>query len=300
MKLLLMGDLHIRYKTPAHRKDDFFATQFEKVCNAIRIASEHGCSAILQAGDMWDNPNPPRQAMSLYIDLLRSSALPFYTIYGQHDMLYRNYDHVDRTPTYLLEKAGALHTVGIHNSRADLGNVYLHGLSYDQEQSFAPVAGATNVLIAHASVGDKPLFPGHVLTAPQAFLAQHPWADLILVGDYHYPFEDTLDGRVCVNAGVVVRKSVAQRDMQHHPRVVIYDTVERSTLSVVLPHAPAAEVFDVPEEQPQNDQLLRFVDALKRNRAIGISFEENLTAYYAENRTRPAIREVIAKAMEAE
>ena len=90
-----------------------------------------------------------------------------------------------------------------------------------------------------------PLFDGHELTAPRAFLMENPEFDLILCGDYHYPFEATVDGRRLVNTGCMVRRSIFPRDMEHKPKVGIYDTDTKEIEYHFLDILPPEEAFDM-------------------------------------------------------
>ena len=44
------------------------------------------------------------------------------------------------------------------------------------------------IMVVHAMIGNKPIYPGQDITKAKTFLKNNPLADVILCGDYHYPF----------------------------------------------------------------------------------------------------------------
>jgi hypothetical protein len=105
----------------------------------------------------------------------------------------------------------------------------VYGCSWGQDVPETDVRGdSINVLVIHGTIGDRPLFPGHKLIDPRTFAKEHQEYDLILCGDYHYPFEYKVGlNTTIVNPGVLCRKSIAEKEIT--PSVVIYNTLTRDT-----------------------------------------------------------------------
>ena len=302
MKLMLISDIHARYLSPENRTDDFFEALLYKLGQVRKIADKHKCEAILQAGDLFDSPEPSRYVQSKILREVRKLKVPIYTVIGQHDMIFRNWKNLDRTATYLLESAGVLTIVGLDGEPVDLGGgVLVHGLSFEQDFALPkPVEGKFNILIAHASVGTRPLYPGHVLPSPREFIHKHPGFDMVIVGDIHYAFEDKFKDTQIFNTGCMMRKTVKKEDLEHKPCVFVYDTATREYEKVLLKIKPWQEIFHIPEEksQPADNKLQEFIDAIRSEKKLAVSYYDNQMAYYKKNSVTNRIQELIASAME--
>ena len=156
----------------------------------------------------------------------------------------------------------------------------------------------TNILIAHISVGDKPLFPGHALTAPKEILRKYPGMDLIAVGDYHYRFQDNYGARIMLNSGTLVRKTTAEKDQA--PGVFIYNTdivVEKVKL-VLLKCEPAEKVFDLSAPEKSSNALLDgFIQALRSNEQVTVSFDDNLSLVMTAKQAGVKVHEYVNSVM---
>jgi len=306
MRLLIVGDLHLRLKTPQGRRDDFAQTQFSKLEQILQIAEGYGVGAILQTGDFFDSPNPANYLMSRTISQLRATrireAIPKFSILGQHDMYLGSTDH-NRTALYVLACARGVTLLDEQKRYLD-DDVAVYGASFGSPiPSIIRRRGdATfNVLVAHMSIG-FPLFEGHVIEEPDGLLERLTGFDLILVGDYHYRFasHDRETDRYIINAGAVVRLSRSKADRAHQPSVTLFDTEEREMEVIPLDYEPAEDIFDMVNLSQQDEQkevLQKFVASLKGAK-VGVSFEHNLQKAFKANKTPTAIKALVGDAME--
>lgn len=299
MRFLIFGDMHIRHTPPENRVDDFFNTQREKILAAFALGESEGCDIAVQPGDLWDNPHPSKYVMAAYIELLKAQTIPLYTVLGQHDISFRNFEASEKYATHLLDRAGAVHLVRSDKANAVAPSITIQGAWFEQP---APAAERSlhPILLAHASVGDKPLFPGQVLPSPRDYIRANPGYKLIVLGDYHYTFSDCYNGTTIVNAGCLVRKTVAENDLVHKPCVFVYDTVTAELVQHFLPIRPVEQVFDlsVKEHKSADNRLQQFLQALAKDRALSVSFEENLARFYNDHATSADVQRVIAAAFE--
>ena len=307
MKFLLTNDWHLRLRPPAKRKDDFAATQLKKVEEVISIFKSEECDILFQAGDLFDRPSPAYSLLVTYIKLFKQREVCLDLILGQHDMYMYSRESINRTATKVLESAGVvnIHTADgcpIHLEPTG-ESVVVYGASWGEDIK-PPVRKdyeCTNVLLAHRMVGDRELYPGQELLGPKAFAAKHPGFDLILLGDYHYPFLYQSPSTTVVNAGALMRMTVAEFDLEHKPGVYIYDTNTREIKRIELKSAlPVNEVFyhrDSTEDGP-GSSLLEFIDKLRSSGDLGVSFKDNLLAYYESEDVDPKVRDLISEVME--
>jgi len=304
MKLMLCSDWHLRYKAPSSRTDDIFETQCSKVSFVLETAKEMGCSAIIQAGDLLDNPKPPNILLALYIRLFRYygvgfPGIPFYCVLGQHDLSMHNLGSLVRSGVDVLQAAEVLKVLSV--DPVQIGDVWLYGASWEQEIPKAS-SGTRNVLVLHKMIGDQPLYPGHDPIRPKSFLHTYKGYELILCGDYHYPFVSEEKGRTIVNTGCLTRQTCSDRDLQLHPACCVYDTVDRSVTRIEIPHEPSDKIFVMPEKGPDKpnnkDTIQMFVDRLRGQLGITVSFRDNLNRFFTEHSTRSEVREEIELAVE--
>ena len=309
MKLLLVGDMHLRIKAPQRRTDDdFMETCLGKLRQVYQIAYDHDCMDIIQVGDFFDRPDPSKKLLAAVIKQMIGDATRFFTIHGQHDMAYHTEASMESSALRVLEAAGVLQVVE-NRPTFNAGELLLVGASFGQRPPTLSLIdlpnpdqfrGAFKVLVAHTMVGDKPLWPGQDLPSPRAYAKAHPGYDLYVLGDYHYDFETWVGKRAVINPGCLIRKTAAERD--HKPKVVVFDTEAREAEDVYLDVAPASDVFDLDglgDDKPANvfDGL---TDRLKKMGSVGVSFAENLNAYFDAEKTPERIRKLIWQELEKE
>ena len=307
MRLLLVGDLHLRSKNPEGRIDDFRATQMRKVKQILAIAQERKCGTILQAGDFFDSPNPANGLLADYITLLHDALYvpeeqptSFCAVLGQHDY-YLGSDVVERTALNVLNAAGVVRLLAnepVKPVGVSGGDGMVCGCSFGQSvpRLRRGARGAFNVLVIHASIG-YPLFAGQSISDPERFLVTYPEYNLVLCGDYHYPFGVELDGRWIINAGAVARLSRSKRDQAHEPGVVFFDTEDPQNWERVrLDVEPSEKVFDltaVEEREDRAEALSGFIAALREG-GVGVDFWSNLERYYERENIPEHVRRAVA------
>jgi exonuclease SbcD len=275
MKLVLVSDLHLMGRSPISRTDDFPETQYNKVKQIKDIAKKRMAYFVLQAGDFFDSYNPSYRLINKYIDLLEDSN--WYSILGQHDMYMWNKDSIDRTALGVLETAGCLKILrdSYDNKWKDnIDTVKLYGCSWGQEIPKIDADRKINILVIHKNIGDKPLFHGHDLTHPRRFLNKHKF-DLILCGDYHFPFEYSSGDRLIINTGTISRKSTTEKVIK--PSVVLYDTETRKHEWVVLKHEPDPFISKTSEEKVSGSiDMTDFFSEITSAESAKISFRDNV------------------------
>jgi len=231
MKLLLVGDLHLTGRTPISRTDDFPETQYKKMNQIVDIAG--GDKYILQAGDFFDSYSPSFRVINRYIQLLNSPSLYCFCVMGQHDLYLWSLTGIERTALSILESSNCVDIIRDCYTLDRDHVCKIYGCSWGQEIPKIRDANKFNILVIHKNIGDKPLFHGHDLEHPRRFLNKYGF-DLILCGDYHFPFEYSNENRLIINTGTISRKSITEKDIK--PSVVLYDTETRKHEWIELKH----------------------------------------------------------------
>ena len=295
MKLLIIGDLHLRDTTPQCRTEqEFGGVCLGKLGQIARIAEREFCQSAVQVGDFCHSARPSLGLLARTISVLRgwSSGIPLRVIHGQHDLLYHSPAAADRSAIRLLEEAVE------YFFALPLGHTYggwpfiFTGAPFGSAPPPPPKDNSFKVLVAHAMVGDRPLYPGHDLTGPEEYVKRHPGYDLYCLGDYHYPFSVKVGDAWVINPGAVMRLTADERDRTRRPKVVLYNMETNEPEDVYLDVTPEAEAFDLmrkatPTREARYSDLAR---ALRRTGGAGVSFKENLAKAFEDQDVPPPVR----------
>ncbi|MFH1624128.1 MAG: hypothetical protein ABID54_03105, partial [Pseudomonadota bacterium] len=134
-------------------------------------------------------------------------------------------------------------------------------------------------------------------------LKDHPEFDLFVTGDNHHSFVcgemDKNGTRYVVNCGSLMRSAIDQVD--HKPRVYVYDTERKSLDEVPLKVAPAKKVLDMKkaEVQKERDEKLElFISSLKKGeRGTTFDFIDRLYEVMEGKKVSQETRDIIEEAL---
>ena len=307
MKILAVGDLHIRQQRPKSRTDDYFKTQYGKIEWILRYYKEHNCNLLLIPGDLFDSPFTPYSVFQQYLKLFKTWNPKAIAIWGQHDLRYRV--SKDNTPMKAFNAAGVI-TVpeenyvmtpnnGINIKWLDQ-NVHVYGGSFG-EPIFEPISlDKFNILLVHKMiVNETPLWEAQEeYTKASSLLKQYNY-DLIVSGDNHTFFISEYKGKTLINCGSLMRSTIAQKD--HIPKIVVYDTDTRKYEIISVPIQPIEEVMNleaVETEKQTDEKLAAFVRGLSDYRETGLDFMRNLDKRIKEDNITEDIRNLILECAE--
>jgi DNA repair exonuclease SbcCD nuclease subunit len=237
MKLLLLSDIHANSKNPVGRRDSIIDAFKDKFSFVLKYAEDNNC-VVLQAGDFLDRSRD-WHILYLMIKLLNKYKVRLFSIPGQHDMYMRG-----STPTTMsvLNRFGLIEI--LNKNPIKIGDVYLYGCGWDSSIP-VPKKEGINILVIHASITTKAVYPGHDFTAIQHFLKKNKGWDLVLVGDIHIQsiYNPKDGGTIVVNTGPMLRLASTQYNLTHHPCFFIYDIEKHSLKQIEIPHKPAKDVL---------------------------------------------------------
>lgn len=306
-KLAILGDLHLRHKTPEGRTDDnFLDTQIRKLDFVFYTAKDKGCDLVVQPGDFFDRHNPASSTKIAIASLLKKYNIPLICVAGQHDMVGHSLQSIQQGELKFLEVSGLLkiatsEPIYCANTNHSLV-LSIYGASYGQEiPELKPNESEyTSILLIHKQIGRNKLFPTHKLMNPVEFARNNNNYDLIVCGDYHYPFSEQLEnGNIICNAGALVRLTRKEQDINHQPLMYIYDAESRNIEETIkIPIQSKNTVFKEKGDSSFIDKdLLNFVQSLKSGKNIRISFEDNLDKFLGEQELNP---DVVGKIFETQ
>jgi len=298
MKLLILGDGHITNTNPVGRTDNYFSTVKDKLANVAEIYHHEGCDALIETGDLVDSPHVSYEVISLLIDIVRNHGLKVFGVVGQHDIFGHSLNTIKRSPMSVLQSSNTVTLLGAEGTQIYM-QIRAYGASFGEPIPVPTGSDSFSILVIHKMIGDRQLYPGQELEEPRAFLRQNAAYDLIICGDYHYRFIDSIGGRFIVNPGAMLRKTRSEWDLKHEPAVIIFDTITRTCKTVLLNFKPVETVFDLTEtKKHDNEALMRFVAALKANTNVQIDWKEVLLKVATERHASDAVKLAIDHCME--
>lgn len=293
MKLIILGDVHYTDKPPENRIDDYVSELKRK----LRIALKSSLTSlfVLQPGDFTDSPI---LSYSAYISLANIvSPYKIYTIYGQHDMKYRNKGN---TPLDALGNNISNFTILKNKEKLD-SDVWLYPCSYDEEVPEIETPDCFNILLIH-----KMLVHSYELEWMKeyytglSFLKKHKY-DLIISGDNHKFFTAKFGinkMRYLINCGSLMRSNIDQ--INHAPSYFIFDTDTRSYKRYLVPINDWSQVFDIEKKiktEELNEEMKSFVEGLSAHKDMGLNFTENIVSYMKENNVDESVKDIINQSL---
>lgn len=292
---IAIGDMHLRDDQPPCRTDDFWKTQHEKVrmLHEIQIDNERIISypPILQPGDLFHKWNS-----SHYLVQWCMSELPeyIYTIPGNHDLPNHNMDLLSKSAYMVLCKSRKIcmgsGTTGFYPFSVSF-------FPYGYIPPYSKFAGKStnndnNIALIHAFVyKDKEPFPGCAAPKAKQFLKQFKGFDVIISGDNHQQFEYETENQLLINPGCFTRQRYDEKDTV--PCAYLVNASQRKFEKIPL--GAKNNVFQIPfeEDKKRKKKINLFVEGLKDQKEIGLSFEDNLKAFIHKNKVPKNIQSKI-------
>jgi len=301
MNLLLLGDCHFSNRRPCNRRDEnYFETMISKFRQVLTIYREYECSELIQVGDFFDSPMISNEVIARIINESHECLThPIRCIYGQHDIFSHSAATIIKSPLAILEAAKIITILDDDGFVLPDSNVKIYGASFGKPIP-TPTKSADNeflILVHHGMIGAKDIYPGQNITKPDSFLSQYSMYDLIVCGDYHWSFDCVIGDRVILNSGCIIRKTVAENDINHVPGVYLFNTQTREYSRVLLDVLPSEEVLNITDKEshePSRD-LLDLISAISMQEGKKVSWKHLLYQYLEEHNVDKSIIDLIEK-----
>jgi len=286
---ILAADLHIRADTPQCRTDDFTAAMWKKLQFINDLANEHNIP-ILIAGDLGHRSQWPNWLLEKFMSII--SDIEIIAIAGQHDLPGHNLEAIPQSGFGVLKRAGYILSFSKIIPHIDF---FPFGTGIEKS-----IYNKNKLIIAMTHqmvIEDKPYWPGQVASSAKLLLKKFPDYKLILSGDNHQPFVVEYEGRLLVNPGSMMRTTADQID--HRPRVYLWEANSNSVEAVYLPiEQDVIDRSHIDTKKEKDARIEAYTTRLSERYEVGLSYEENLKAYFDENRTRQPIKDRIWEACE--
>lgn len=288
--LILTSDWHLREDTPTCFTGDFQMEQWEAVQTVFDLQAKYDCP-VVHAGDLFHHWKPSPWLLSQALFFLPNN---FWSIYGQHDLPQHSLELQEKSGTHTLFKAGKIHILPrVHFGQKPEDFHYINDVGVE---GWVGVKDK-RILVWHHMTYINPPYPGATGGNAISILRKYPQYDLICCGDNHQSFYTEYEGRLLVNPGNLTRQTADQIDFQ--PRVALWYADTNSIEWVNIPIQKDAITREHIEVKEQRDARIdAFISKLDGDWVAGMSFEENLEAFFAKNETRDSVKQIIYKAIE--
>ena len=282
---ILTGDWHLREDIPICRTDDFESAQWEKVKWISDLQERFSCP-VFHSGDLFNHWKPSPALLS---KTLKHIPCAFESVYGNHDLPQHNLELAYKCGMNVIKTAGLVGMAKDGHWQQPLpenaGTIYL----------------GKRILVWHVMTYEgKPPWPGCTDAPFNAILDKYAnQFDLIVTGHNHKMFYGEKNGSWLVNPGSLTRQKADQVD--HIPTVFLWTAEDNMVYPIEIPHTQNVISREHIEKVEERDSRIQaFVERLSTEFGIGLSFEDNLERFEKENQIRPAVMEIVRKAIEEE
>lgn len=297
MKLLITGDLHLGKDSLGNRIDNYPETQYTKMNWIVTLANKLDAT-LLSPGDVFDNWKQTNFILQTYINLFSTlKHKPIATV-GQHDMKYHSIDMEDLAITVL--QAADVLTVLSLDKKYEEGIYSVYGSAFGEEIPVPTREDDFNILLIHRMIvhNDKIWDAQKDFSYAENLLRKYSF-DLIVSGDNHLYFHAEVGKKHLFNCGSLMRLTTAQLD--HIPKVVLFDTKTREWKEYEIPTLPISQVFNldkIKEKKEKKANFDVFINGLSEVKTMSLSFTDNLTAYLEENKVEQGIVNLLEEVVE--
>lgn len=274
IKLLTVGDPHIRGTNPRNRLDDYKQATKKKIAEVFTLAAVHEVDAIILPGDILDRPEVSTGVLLEFADLLAESPVKIFTTPGNHDLYSYNIDTYSRTSLAVMERIVPQLTV----SKRPGDPYYLEKDDTVVQLTFTPysseidrngygysheVEDLTNKAAAYETITGEPYQGPFKVHVAHGMLLDHtpPFdrftlvqevetnADIVITGHDHtgYGIYKRPDGKTFINLGSLTRLSASQAEIERTIQVGLITIVGKDYEIEPIPlqtAKPGAEVLD--------------------------------------------------------
>lgn len=291
---ILCSDLHLREDVPECRLDDFLKTQERKYAFLRQLSDDHNNPPVLCSGDVFHHWKPSPHLITF---ALRNLPPNFYCCVGQHDLSNHNILNLDKCGLQSLEEAGKVKILSGNtywkNKDIDVAG-FPYGTDLDTVEQPEKDHLKYIALIHYLVYQGKEPFPGAAAVGGNAksILKKFPQFDLVVSGDNHTTCVEKVGKQLLVNPGSFTRQTAAQLD--HKPCVFLYYAKENRVEQVFIPiNKRAVTKTHLITQEEKDERMGTFVNRLKMDMEVGLSFESNLKQTIAKNKVSKSVQEII-------
>jgi DNA repair exonuclease SbcCD nuclease subunit len=233
MKIAVVLDPHLQERTPRSRRDDFLSTALKK----LKYVSDNN-DYVIVAGDLLNSHSNSPQFFNTLYNFFTSCKSKFIVVLGNHDILSRNYNAINRTTIGSLHITGALE---IKTEAFELGGVKFGVSLVDKDINKIPIdENNENILIAHNYY--------EMTTCPEESLTREDLKKLnykyVLCGHDHSPYEEMfIENSMLFRCGSLTRIDTQMYNKDRKIYYYQYCTEDEEFTLKEIPSLPSNDVY---------------------------------------------------------
>lgn len=302
---LLISDLHITDSPPISRTDNYMQAQETKLKFMRKLSEKNNNCPILCSGDIFDKWKASPWLCAWACRHIPQNYL-FITIPGNHDLPGHSIKQYDKSALALLEQVcDCVHALKGMGEEVD--GMHITGVPAGQIEEFLPALDSmkfpkakTRALMLHELVWEKqkPVWAKSSYSAEEILDMFSKYFDLILTGDNHQSFMVKQGRTLLVNPGSMMRRTADQVDFQ--PKCYLYYSDSNTVKAVKLPiEKDVHDTTHLDNKKERDGRITAYIEKMQGSWETGMSFKNNLEAFFAKNNTPKKVREIVWQAMEA-
>ncbi len=294
---ILTGDWHLRDTTPTCRTDVYWVAQEKKLRFICDMAMRYSIP-ILHSGDIFDNAkSSPFLEAWLIRHLRHNGGVNLIAIAGNHDLPNHSMQMITKSSVGVLEASGVVSLRhSIYKEQPKISGRIISRFHWDLKISQSE-ATPTDIALYHFFVTEDATTIPNIESERGIDLLKRLNYSLIVTGHNHQAFVVKYEGRLLVNPGSIMRMNADQADFQ--PRVYLWYADDNRVEAVHLPiEKDVVSREHLAKKEERDRRLDAFVSHLRDGYEVGLSFEKNVDAFFAANRTRKAVKDIVMEVME--
>lgn len=253
-KVLFVGDTHFSNRIPISRKDDYPNTLISKLRSLGELIDSNDVTDVIFLGDLFNTKNLDlsyfTRVLKEFLNIKIRSGVNFYTVIGNHDLLYRNRELLDSSPISMLRLVGAFEDT----QEVVLGGYTFVFCDFTVGVNDIPKATTNNeFLIGHYFFEDGFNDVEHTLTEDLCKTLGYKY---YVLGHDHTPYEPFIRDSFSVYRPGSFSRGTSQNTQVHRETVdvLLFDTSSAKFTSLSIPNVLSTK--DIFKEQVLLNKVL--------------------------------------------
>lgn len=321
IKFLTSSDEHLANLNPGYRKDDYRGAILEKIRWQGTMASRAGVNAVLRGGDFFHVKEANKTTMATMAEasaIHKAYPCPTFALAGNHDMSHNDPSSIPRQPLGVL--LGSKVFRPLHDELFEEGSLRVRavGVEYTTDLDYEGLKDRVRkrpddgyvVAFVHALAAFAPEEKIQSFFNEKIFdyrdLVFDGCPDVYIFGHYHKDqgIREHM-GVKFVNLGSISRGALTFENLDRKPKVGLlrFDSRGVHAEEIVVPHADAADVFDMEKKKmvdTQRKDMSDFIQKLRADASVGSSGVDGLRQKMRDSPEYPDdLKALLEECMEA-
>lgn len=289
MKLLIIGDLHLRYTPPINRTNDFYQDLLNKLKEIKQIQFENNIDNenVICLGDVFDDFVVDYAEKIIYdvIDYIKGWTF----LIGNHDCKEKNGD-IRGTTFGMLVQTEIINVCkrSIINKEflLDFYQYYNRQNIYNMNFNINDNMYKTKMAFIHDYIVPNKIAKKYNVEDIVTCENMKSQYDYIFCGHYHYDYDVVCNGTRFINPGALLRKTIDKEDMKRKVKVVIFNSDEQDPIKYIYLKSCRnyKDVFKIEENDIMKKDLdSKFIQQLQDIKLYGNTFGDVINLLKSNN-----------------